>query len=95
MKFNRSKCWILHLEWGNPGYIYKLENDKLASSSAVKDLGGWVDGKLNMSQQCDLAAKVAIYVFGCIKHSTASWLRVVIFPLYTDWHGPTSSTVHL
>jgi len=47
-----------------------------------KDLGGWVDGKLNMSQ-CALAAKRANCVLVCIKHSVASWLREEIVPCYT------------
>ena len=49
MKFNKSKCWILHLGQGNPGYTYKLRDERLESSPADRDLGVWVDGKLNMS----------------------------------------------
>lgn len=48
-----------------------------------RDLGVWVDGKLNMSQQCTLAAKRDNGVLGSIKHSTASWLRDVVVPPYT------------
>lgn len=40
-------------------------------------------GKLNMSEQCALAAKGTNHVLGCIKHSTAGCLRGVIAPLYT------------
>ena len=28
VKFHRSKCWILHLGWGNPGYTYKLAEEQ-------------------------------------------------------------------
>ena len=83
MKFNRSKCWILHLEQSNPGCMYKLEDESLESSPVERYLGVWVDGKLNMTQQCALAAKRANPVLLCIKHSIARRLREVIVPLYT------------
>ncbi|KAK4829925.1 hypothetical protein QYF61_007648 [Mycteria americana] len=46
MKFNKSKSWIVHLGWGNPGYTYKLGDKRLESSPTERDLGAWVDGKL-------------------------------------------------
>jgi len=81
-KCNKSKCWILHLGQGNPGYMYKLEDERLECSPAERDLGVWVDGKLNMSQQCALATKRANHILGCIKHSIASQLWESIVPLY-------------
>ncbi|RMC04336.1 hypothetical protein DUI87_19155 [Hirundo rustica rustica] len=48
MKFNKVKCQILRLEWGNSGYMDRLGNDRLESSSEERDLGVLVDGKLNM-----------------------------------------------
>ncbi|PKU46115.1 synapsin-2- hypothetical protein [Limosa lapponica baueri] len=83
MKLNKSKCWILHLGWGNPGYMYKLGNDRLESNPMERDLRLWEDDMLNMRQQCALTAKMANDVPGCTRHSIASQLRDVIIPLYT------------
>lgn len=45
MKFNKSKPWILHLGQGNPGYMYRLEGERLESNLMERDLGILGDGK--------------------------------------------------
>lgn len=50
VKFNKGKCWTLHLGWGNPGCTERLGNEILESSSVQRDLGIMVDGKLDTSQ---------------------------------------------
>ena len=72
MKFNKTKCWILHLGWSNAGHRYKLGEEWLESSPAERDLGLLVDSRLNVSQQSALAAKRANCILGCIKHSITS-----------------------
>ena len=51
MRFNKSKCKVLHLGHGILHYQYMRGKVKMKESPAEKDLGVLVDGKLNMSKQ--------------------------------------------
>ena len=83
MKFNNSKCKILHLGQGNIQYQYKLGDERIEHSPAKKDLGVLVDGKLDMSWHCALAAKKVNHILGCLKRSVVSRVREVILPLFS------------
>ena len=59
MRFNKAKCMMLHLAWDS----YRC----VQTGPAKKDLWVLIDEKLDMSQQCALAAWRVSSILGCIK----------------------------
>lgn len=59
MKFNNSKCKVLHLACGHLHCHYMLGDKKDRSQPCQKGLGITGDGKLDKGQQCALATQRA------------------------------------
>ena len=80
---------MLHLGWSNPRYECKL-GDEFLEGSPARIL---VDEKLDMSQQCVLAARKASGILDCIRRGVASREREVIVPLYSALVRPHPGVV--
>ena len=79
MRFKKSMCKGL---WQSP-LSYNLGDEKTGHIPIKKDLGVLVNDKLDMCQQCALAAQKANCILGCIERRVASRAREVILPLYS------------
>ncbi|PKU42711.1 rna-directed dna polymerase from mobile element jockey-like [Limosa lapponica baueri] len=77
MKY-KAKGKVLHLGGGNLQYQYRWGDEGIESSPVEKNSGILVDEKLDMTQQCTLAAHKIDCIQSCIKSSMASRSRRIL-----------------
>ncbi|KAK4831334.1 LOW QUALITY PROTEIN: hypothetical protein QYF61_016823 [Mycteria americana] len=80
MRFNKAKCWVLHLGHNNPCNATGLGK---SGWEAAWQRRTW--GRVNTSWQCAQVAKKANNILACIRNSVASRTRAVIVPCTRHW----------
>lgn len=86
MRFNKAKCRMLPLGWGNPRYVYNLREELIASSPVEKNLMVLVNEKLGTGQEH--AFRPEDQILGCIKRGGASRVREEIVLLCSVFMKP-------
>ena len=84
LKFNKTKCKVMHVGRNNPRNDYKIGSVLLEKVSEERDLGVHLSDNLKPSLQCVEAAKKASSALGIIKR-TFSTFEISSFALYKTY----------
>jgi len=88
MKFNVSKCKILHVGKNNPRHNFFMNGAQLSESEEEKDLGVLVNKSLKPTSQCSEAARKANFILGSISRAFHYRDRHVFVNLYKIYVRP-------
>ncbi|MCP4269647.1 MAG: hypothetical protein GY777_29425, partial [Candidatus Brocadiaceae bacterium] len=88
MPFNINKCQVLHIGKNNNKFEYNMSNNKLKTTTNVKDLGVTVSHNLKFSQQVTESVNKANRMLGFINRNFTYRSKDIILPLYTSLVRP-------
>ena len=93
LKFNTSKCGVMHLGYNNPKQDYNMRDNSneyqgLEETKIEKDLGVHIDNKLTFHQHVNNAVNKANRILGIIKRTFANRSTGIMKRLYTTLVRP-------
>jgi hypothetical protein len=88
MRFNVSKCKVMHMGRGNTKSDYEMDGTVLEKTREEKDLGVIVQESLKPAAQCRKAAKTAMSVLGQITRAFRYRDKSVFVQLYKQYVRP-------
>jgi hypothetical protein len=88
MEFNTSKCKIMHVGRGNPGYTYYLNGTELSTTEEEIDVGITVQKSLKPGRHCEKAANRATAILKLILRNFHYRDRNVFMKLYKQYVRP-------
>ena len=88
MKFNASKCKVMHFGKENARNVYMMSDVQIESVSEEKDLGVWVEDSMKPTKQCTMAANSANWALGQLSRSFHYRKADCLVPLYKTFVRP-------
>lgn len=88
MKFNTSKCKVMHMGFGNRNEKYEMGGTELVEVTEEKDLGVVVSCDGKVAKQCAAVAKKGYQVLGLISRTFVCKKAVVMVKLYKSLVRP-------
>ena len=82
LAFNAKKCKVMHLGKNNPKLSYSMGSERLEEVVCEKDLGVWVDNKLQLQEHTANQVKTANRILGLIRRSFTYLDRQSLCTLY-------------
>jgi len=88
IKFNVSKCKVMHTELSNNNYLYSMNGQTLNEVAELKDLGIMISSDLNVANHCQHACSKGNKMLGLIKRAIKHKNITVMVQLYTSLVRP-------